>query len=95
MLADVPITFSEWKIANPSIGGFVTAADSGTLEVLLHFTQGPGNPASKSSGTAGFGGGGPVTLPSTTVPPLECPLQLTGSSGPRPGRGDSLGDAQV
>jgi hypothetical protein len=42
--------------------------------VLLHLTQGPGNPASKSSGTAGsVGGGGPVTVPSTTVPPLRVP----------------------
>ena len=73
VLADVPITFSEWNIANPSIGGFVTTANSGTLEVLLHLTQGPGNPASKSSGTTGSGGGGPVTVPSTTVPPLSVP----------------------
>ena len=55
VLADVPITFSEWNIANPSIGGFVTTANSGTLEVLLHLTQGPGNPASKSSGAAKSG----------------------------------------
>jgi polyisoprenoid-binding protein YceI len=74
VLADLPITFSEWNIANPSIGGFVTTANSGTLEVLLHLTQGPGNPASKSSGSAGsVGGGGPVTVPSTTVPPLSVP----------------------
>jgi polyisoprenoid-binding protein YceI len=75
VLADVPITFSEWNIANPSIGGFVTTANSGTLEVLLDLTQGPGNPVSKSSGTAGSvgGGGGPVTVPSTTVPPLSVP----------------------
>src|ERR1700722_2967616 len=74
VLADVPITFSEWNIPNPSIGGFVTTSSSGTLEVLLHLTQGPGNPASKSSGTAGsVGGGGPVTVPSTTVPPLRVP----------------------
>ena len=39
VLADLPITFSEWDIANPSIGGFVTTADNGTLEVLLHLTQ--------------------------------------------------------
>ena len=44
VLADLPITFSEWNIANPSIGGFVTTANSGTLEVLLHVTQGPGTP---------------------------------------------------
>lgn len=74
VLADVPITFSKWNIANPSIGGFVTTANSGTLEVLLHLTQGPGNPASKSSLTAGsVAGGGPVTVPSTTVPPLSVP----------------------
>ena len=77
VLADIPITFSEWNIANPSIGGFVTTANSGTLEVLLHLTQGPGNPASQSSQSAGsagsVGGGGPVTVPSTTVPPLRVP----------------------
>ncbi len=74
VLADIPITFSEWDIANPSIGGFVTTANSGTLEVLLHLTQGVGNAPSTSSGPAGsVGGGGPVTVPSTTVPPLSVP----------------------
>jgi polyisoprenoid-binding protein YceI len=74
VLADIPITFSEWNVANPSIGGFVTTANSGTLEVLLHLAQGPGNPVSTSSGSAGsVGGGGPVTIPSTTVPPLRVP----------------------
>jgi polyisoprenoid-binding protein YceI len=74
VLADIPITFSEWNIANPSIGGFVTTANTGTLEVLLHLTQGPGNPVSTSSGSGNsVGGGGPVTVPSTTVPPLRVP----------------------
>jgi polyisoprenoid-binding protein YceI len=74
VLADIPITFSEWNIANPSVGGFVTTANSGTLEVLLHLTQGAGNPVSTSSGSANsFGGGGPVTVPSTTIPPLRVP----------------------
>jgi polyisoprenoid-binding protein YceI len=74
VLADIPITFSDWNIANPSVGGFVTTANSGTLEVLLHLTQGPGNPVSTSAGSAGsVGGGGPVTVPSTTVPPLSVP----------------------
>lgn len=74
VLADIPITFSEWNIANPSIGGFVTTANSGTLEVLLNLTQGAGNPVSSSSGSANsVGGGGPVTVPSTTVPPLQVP----------------------
>ena len=74
VLADIPITFSDWNIANPSIGGFVSTGDTGTLEVLLHLTQGPGNPVSTSSGGSGqVGGGGPVTVPSTTVPPLQVP----------------------
>ncbi len=73
VLADIPIAFSEWNIANPSIGGFVTTANTGTLEVLLHLTQGSGNPVSTSSGSANPVGGGPVTVPSTTVPPLRVP----------------------
>ena len=85
VLADVPITFSKWNIADPSIGGFVTTASNGTLEVLLHLTQGPGNPVSTSSGSANpVGGGGPVTVPSTTVPPLRVPFELNPpSSGSR------------
>jgi polyisoprenoid-binding protein YceI len=73
VLADIPIAFSEWNIANPSIGGFVTTANTGTLEVLLHLTQGSGNPVSTSSGSANPVGGGPFTVPSTTVPPLRVP----------------------
>ena len=73
VLANISIPFSEWNIANPSIGGFVTTANTGTLEVLLHLTQGPGNPVSTSSEPSGPVGGGPVTVPSTTVPPLTVP----------------------
>lgn len=74
VLADITIPFAKWNIANPSIGGFVTTADQGTLEVLLQLTQGAGNPASTSSGSGNSGGGGgPVTVPSTTVPPLTVP----------------------
>src|SRR6185437_1822650 len=71
VLANITIPFAQWNIANPSIGGFVSTAEQGTLEVLLHLTQDAGNPASTSSGSDGVvGGGGPVTVPSTTVPPL-------------------------
>jgi polyisoprenoid-binding protein YceI len=74
VLADIPITFGEWDISNPSVGGFVTTQSTGTLEVLLDLTQGPGNRASAEvPSSSGFGGGGPVTVPSTTVPPLEVP----------------------
>ena len=76
VLAEIPITFADWQIANPSIGGFVTTANSGTLEVLLHLTHGPGNPmvtGANSTPSVGSGGGGPVTVPSTTVPPLTIP----------------------
>jgi len=78
VLADLQIQFSAWKIANPSIGGFVTTADTGTLEVLLHLTQGSGNspvsggPGSTSNGSSG-GAPSPVTVPSTTVPSLTIP----------------------
>ncbi len=75
--ADIPITFADWKIANPSVGGFVTTADHGTLEVLLQLTRGTGNPAvtaANSSASTGSGGSpGPVTVPSTTVLPLNIP----------------------
>jgi polyisoprenoid-binding protein YceI len=68
------VPFDKWNIANPSIGGFVTTADQGTLEVLLILTTGPGNPASTTTGPVGnSGGGGPVTVPSTTVPSLTVP----------------------
>ena len=76
VLADIPIVFADWNISNPSVGGFVTTQSSGTLEVLLHLTEGAGNPASSGSSNAAVGRGGPgapVTVPSTTVPPLTIP----------------------
>lgn len=74
VLADIPVLFADWGIANPSIGGFVTTQDSGTLEVLLELTRGPGNPVS-TGGSTSPGIGGPVTVPSTTVPPLTVPAR--------------------
>ena len=79
ILADVPIVFANWDISNPSVGGFVTTQNSGTLEVLLHLVRGAGNPASTSTSSGsgssggGFGQGGPITVPSTTVAPLTVP----------------------
>jgi polyisoprenoid-binding protein YceI len=74
-LADLPIVFSQWGISNPSVGGFVTTADSGTLEVLVALTKGAGNPPSSGSGSSANGGGGasPVTVPRTTVPKITIP----------------------
>jgi polyisoprenoid-binding protein YceI len=72
-LAEIPIKFSTWKIENPSIGGFVTTANSGTLEVLLSTTTGVGNSPSKAGAPSSSGGGTPVTVPSTTVPGLKLP----------------------
>jgi len=74
-LADLPIVFADWNIANPSVGGLVTTADSGTLEVLVDLTTGTGNPAVSGSGTASTGGGPPVpiTVPRTTVPKITIP----------------------
>ena len=75
VLADVPVTFAEWGIANPSVGGFVTTADSGTVEALVHLTEGPGNPAGTGASGAPAQGGAPspVTVPRTTVPSLTIP----------------------
>ena len=74
VLADINVPFASWDIANPSVGGFVTTANNGTLEVLVHLTQGAGNPALTGAGSGNSGGGGgPVTIPSTTVPPLTVP----------------------
>ena len=74
VLADVPIVFANWDISNPSVGGFVTTKSTGTLEVLLHLVRGAGNPVSSGSSAGSSGGfGGPVTVPSTTVPVLTVP----------------------
>jgi polyisoprenoid-binding protein YceI len=72
VLADIPITFADWHIANPSIGGFVTTADTGTLETLLVLTTAAGNPsaAGQTPTTSTPVSGGPVTVPSTTTPAL-------------------------
>jgi polyisoprenoid-binding protein YceI len=72
-LAEIPVQFSTWNIANPSIGGFVTTADNGTLEVLLNVTTGAGNSPSSGGASNSGGGGSPVTVPSTTVPGLNLP----------------------
>ena len=73
-LADVPIVFADWDIANPSVGGFVTTDSSGTLEVLVNLTKGAGNSAASASGSSSVsGGGGPVTVPKTTVPKITIP----------------------
>ena len=74
VLADLPIVFADWDIANPSIGGFVTTDSSGTLEVLVNLTKGAENPTSSGAGSSSVGGGGgPVTVPKTTVPKITIP----------------------
>jgi polyisoprenoid-binding protein YceI len=75
-LADLPIVFADWNIANPSVGGLVTTASSGTLEVLVHLTTGPGNPAASGSASPSTNGGGPptqITVPKTTIPKITIP----------------------
>ena len=71
LLADIPIKFSQWNIANPSVGGIVTTANNGTLETLLIFTKGQGNPATTTGASSPGFGGSQITVPSTTVPPLN------------------------
>jgi polyisoprenoid-binding protein YceI len=72
-LAEIPILFSTRNIANPSIGGFVTTSDHGTLEVLLTSTTAVGDSASSGGAPSSGLGGSPVTVPSTTVPGLKLP----------------------
>ncbi len=36
---DIPVLFSDYNIANPSVGGFVTTQDHGLLEFLLIFSE--------------------------------------------------------
>jgi polyisoprenoid-binding protein YceI len=75
-LADLTILFSNWDIANPSVGGFVTTDSSGTLEVLVYLTKGAGNPVtsgSTSSSNENGGAPGQVTVPKTTVPNITIP----------------------
>jgi polyisoprenoid-binding protein YceI len=38
----IPITFADYQIPNPSLGGVVTTQDHGTLEFLLHLTPASG-----------------------------------------------------
>ena len=71
VLADIPISFSKWNIANPSVGGFVTTANNGTLEALPYLTKGAGNPVSTQGVSSSGSVGTPVTVPPTTVPPLK------------------------
>ena len=75
VLADVPVVFADWGIANPSVGGFVTTDNSGTVEVLVHLVKGAGNPAATGPSSSSVGGGAPspVTVPKTTVPSLTIP----------------------
>ena len=73
VLADVRIVFADWDISNPSVSGFVTTANAGTLEVLLHLVRGKGNSPYTGSVSNGTNGGAPITVPSTTVPPLKVP----------------------
>ncbi len=70
VLADATVVFADWHIQNPSVGGFVTTASQGTLEVLLHLVQGA-VATTTTTIVPNPGGAGGVTLPATTVPPLS------------------------
>jgi hypothetical protein len=73
---DIPVLFSNWDIPNPSFGPIDTQ-DHGTMEFLLQLAQGTASasatPMTTSTVPAGGSGGGfaPITVPSTTVPPLS------------------------
>lgn len=71
VLAEIPVVFGNWNIANPS-AGFVTTSSDGTIEVLLRLGQEAGNGAHTSGATSpSAGGSSNITVPSTTVPSLK------------------------
>lgn len=73
VLADATIVFSDFGISNPSIGGFVTTANQGTMEVLVHLERGAQTSTTTPESTTPTGPPSQVTVPSTTVPPLTVP----------------------
>jgi polyisoprenoid-binding protein YceI len=71
---DIPVLFSNWDIPNPSFGPIDTQ-DHGTMEFLLQLAQGTATAsATRDAGRhrrRRGGGFAPITVPSTTVPPLS------------------------
>ncbi len=85
VVGQIPVTFADWKISPPVFPGVAQGQDHGTVEFLLFFTHGPGNPPPTTEATtpstfpAGGAGrppasGGQPTI--TTSPTTVAPLQL-------------------
>jgi polyisoprenoid-binding protein YceI len=83
VVGQIPVVFSDWKISPPVFQGVAQGQDHGTVEFLLFFTHGPGNPPPTTEATTptttperGTGrppGGGEqptITTSPTTVAPL-------------------------
>lgn len=91
---DIAITFANWDIPNPSFGSFVTTADQGTLEFLLHLGQGATpvttTTAPASSNTGGPGGGYGGRPPSGGYPGGGHPPSGGGGSPGGPGGGPGV-----
>ena len=88
VVGQIPVTFADWKISPPVFPGVAQGQDHGTVEFMLFFTHGPGNPPPTTEATTpstfpqggvgrppgGGGGGGQPTI--TTSPTTVAPLQL-------------------
>jgi polyisoprenoid-binding protein YceI len=83
VVGQIPVTFADWKIDAPVFPGVAQGQDHGTVEFLLFFTQGAGNPTPTTAATTptttpqpvggrppGGGGAPTITTSPTTVPPL-------------------------
>jgi polyisoprenoid-binding protein YceI len=71
VLGDLPLTFSNYGIPDPSLGGSISVQNHGTMELLLVFAKGGSTAAPSATTTIPAAGPGPITVPATTVPPLR------------------------
>jgi polyisoprenoid-binding protein YceI len=68
---DLPVTFSDYGIPDPSFAGSISVQNHGIMELLLVFAKsGSTTTPSATTTTTQSGGSGPITVPATTVPPL-------------------------
>ncbi|MBV8980896.1 MAG: YceI family protein, partial [Acidimicrobiia bacterium] len=86
VVGQIPVKFADWNISAPVFPGVAQGEDHGTVEFILFFTHGAGNPPPTTGATTPTtefrpgggrppnGGGAPPTI--TTSPTTVAPLQL-------------------
>ncbi|MBV9411544.1 MAG: YceI family protein [Acidimicrobiia bacterium] len=90
VVGQIPVKFADWNISAPVFPGVAQGQDHGTVEFMLFFTHGPGNPTPTTEATTPTtafqpgggggrppGGGGGFNQPTiTTSPTTVPPLEL-------------------